>query len=149
MTHPTLSNQIAGQMRRAEGLKRIRHEAAKKAWRTRRRLAKPSQAMRKILQYLASHRDARIGVHYMGRCVYSVSCSGITYTCGYPPRRTNRRTFRAMEKRGWFVFDRRVDNGGMMGTLPDGSQGIVERSFTLHYSISDKGRRVLEAANVG
>lgn len=138
---PTLSNQIAGQIRREEGLRRVRSEAARKAWRTRRRLTKPTRAMMLVLTHLAQKPDARICIRYLGRLRCGMSFHG-PYTVDYKTRRVTYSTFRAMEKRGWLVFDSRRDSGGITGTMPDGSRGIVEPSYSLDYTLSEKGCKV-------
>jgi hypothetical protein len=130
---------IHGQRLREEALKRRRQEAAKKAWKTRRRLAKVSPTMRGIMKYLVSHGGTTISLHYHGSSVYYISLHGYAYGDGRPKRIT-RTTFRAMEKRGWLEYVKRTSSGGTMGALPNGEQGIVVESFDLHYQLSEKGR---------
>lgn len=148
-SHPTPAMQAFGEMQRQLGLKRIRHEAAKKAWRTRRYLAKPSRTMRRVLEFLASSDKARVSWHYHGITVYYVSICCVNQdgsSAPVPfsaPRKLTRTTLRAMEKRGWLEFVRRREQGGTMGTLPDGTHGVVTHSFCLDYRINDKGRKAL------
>lgn len=98
--------------------------------------------MSRILTWLASHDDARICLHYHGSTLYYVSLHGMR---GERPKRVTRTTFRAMEKRGWLEYVTRRDNGGTMGKLPNGRQGIVVHSFNLYYQLSAKG---LQAARI-
>ena len=138
MTTPTLSNRLWGEMRRQEGLKRTRHEAAKKAWQTRRRLAKPTLAMTSVLTYLVAHDEARICLGYAG-------VSRVAYTAMLGPflakPKPTKAVFRAMEKRGWLEYVSRQNTGGLMGTLPNGKQGIVAVHFELQYRLSEKGKK--------
>lgn len=131
-----------------------RSEAAKKAWRTRRRLAKPTPTMLTLLRFLAARPENRVCWHYVGRMAYCVGVAAVnddgseSSTWGaYPPRRLTRSTVRAMEKRGWLTFTRRRDHGGTMGTFSDGTRGIVEPAYSLDYAISDKGRAAVAKAN--
>lgn len=149
MTTPTLSMRIFGQMEREKGLKRVRSEAAKKARKTRRRLARPSPAMRKILAFLASRPDARLALHYNGSFVYYVSVCCINWDgshtyCPYEsPRRVTVATFRAIKKRGWLEYDRRRESGSLVTTREDGAREVVP-IFDLDYRISDKGRKAVQ-----
>lgn len=152
MTTPTLCNQIAGAMKREEGVRRVRSEAAKKAWRTRRRRAKLSPTMSRILTYLTSKTGARISVHYSGRSVYYVSLTHVNDDGSQGPtglygreHRITRASHRAIEKRGWLEFVRRRESGHSCQWGPDG-WGEKIPSYDLDYRISDKGRATLAKA---
>jgi hypothetical protein len=115
-----------------------RSEAAKKAWRTRR--AKPSPAQGKVLKFLEGHPVAKISVSRWGKgCISHV---GFRYS-GYGYPRINRTVWRAILKRKWIAKESSQTTGGLMGTLPDGTQGIVEPSYDDHYVITEKGRKAL------
>lgn len=146
MSTPTLSMQIHGEMGRAKALARSRSEAAKKAWRTRRRLAKPSPRMLVVLAYLAKHAEARLALGYITynrRPCYCYSSLNGPYDPSLP-RHLSYTTFRALEKRGWLVFDKRKETGGSH-RWEGGMKGEFEPSYDLLYMISDKGRKVLAA----
>ena len=119
-----------------------RTEAAKKAWRTRRRLAKPTPAMRRVLQFLVDYRDVRVAELHHGAWCYSVWYAGIHSSPIHPPPITLS-IQRALKRRRWLERVGRHDTGGTMGTLPDGTDGIVEPSFNIEYRITDKARAIL------
>jgi len=139
--------QIHGETGRAKALARSRSEAAKKAWRTRRRLAKPSPQMGKVLAYLAKHGEARLALGYITYdrrpCYCYCSLNG-PYDSGRP-RHLSYTTFRALEKRGWVEFDKRKDTGGSHRYDIAGNKGEFEPSYDLIYRLTDKGRKALAA----
>lgn len=141
MSTPTLSMQIHGQMLREEGLKRRRSEAAKKAWKTRRRMATPTPLMARVLDHLIAKPDARVYAH--GQRSYGICGVSMTLTYGAREHRLTLNTLRAMLKRKWLEIEREVPTGGTMGTLPDGSHGIVDPSFSRYYAVTDKGRKAI------
>jgi hypothetical protein len=149
MTHPTLANQIFGEMQREEGRKRRRHEAAKKAWRTRKRLAKPTPEMRKWLEWLCRLPTQAI-VQRREDCygsMFSFGCYPFefgVYVSGTVPHFT-RNTFFAMQKRGWIEVVHRTEKmhvGTMYSTV---TQRHKDRySLTIFWKVTDKGRKALE-----
>lgn len=148
MATPTLSMRIAGQRLREDAMKQRRSEAAKKAWRTRRRRAKPTPHMRKVLEFLASSPGACLSEHYTGKWLYHAGMNQINPNGthgGISGRRlrVTVTTLRSLKSRKWLEYVRRRDSGGIMGDLPDGTRGIVEPTFDLDYRISDKGRKAL------
>jgi hypothetical protein len=119
-----------------------RREAALKAWKTRRRMAKPSPAMTRVLKHLASKSDARISAH--GMRSFGICGVSLTHTYGYKEHRMTQNTLRAMLKRKWVELEKETLTGGLMGDLPDGSHGVVDPSFSRTYRLTDKGRSVIE-----
>jgi hypothetical protein len=118
-------------------LQERRSAAAKKAWQTRRRLAKPSETMRKALEVL-SRPDRVLNVHFHeGLGCTSISLSGSTGV------RVTFSTFKALKKRKWIAFDREDDCGGTMGKNTEGKWVIVRRSFNRKYVISQRGRKAI------
>src|SRR5690242_15185766 len=108
----TLSMQMFGQMQREAGLHRVRSEAAKKAWRTRRRLATPTPEMRKWLEWL-NRSDKYAIVQRREDCYGSLFSFGvypfdINLSGGGQPHFT-RNTFFAMQKRGWIAVVHRSE----------------------------------------
>lgn len=143
MSTPTLSMQIFGQMQQEEGIKRRRSEAAKKAWRTRRRRARPTPAMRRILEHLTKKPNARI----YGHGNKSLGLCGVRLTETYYSRegRMSQLTLRGLMERRWIEVESESRTGGTMGTMPDGSHGIVDPSFSRYYRITEKGRKAMES----
>ena len=144
MAQPTISNKIAAEYNRKEATARRRSEAAKKAWRTRRRRAKLSLAMRKTLESLM--RDgARISLGYTGGLWCHVGIKGVNADGSqfviYGPKPT-KSTFRALEKRGMVELERRRNTGGTTTYYNDGAKEHRE-SFDLDYQITEKGRKAL------
>ena len=134
---------------------RRRHEAALKAWKTRRRRARISPTMRKVLEFLNGDSRNRLAVHFTGKVAYWMKLTVRQPNgseAGLPSHLHGRRgrvrvtTFRALERRGWVEADRRWEWGGVMGTLSDGTQGVVERIYDFDYRLSDKGRQALETS---
>ena len=104
-------------------------------------MAKPSKHMAKVLAYLSRLENARLTLHYSGKILYYVSLQ-----CDSPEfLRISKATHRAFQKRGWLEFDKRRDSGGLMGELPDGSQGIVSPSFNMDYKLSEEGRKIADS----
>lgn len=137
MTTPTPSMRLFGQIGREAQRKRIRHEAAKKAWRTRRRLAKPTPTMRTIMEGLIASDARRIYLHYCGTTHYGTGITNWTYG-----PRLSYSTFRAMEKRDWVKLDRRVECGETISY--ESGQELREPNFDLLYRLSDKGIKALK-----
>ncbi len=145
MSVPTLSMRLAAKANLAKGKKRRRSEAAKKAWRTRRRQAKPSKTMLAILEWLIERDENRVYEHRVGKWLYFAGRRGRYHGC----HRFTIATMRALKRRGWLKLDCRSDTGGILGMLPDGSHGIVEPSYDLLYRISDKGQAAIDKARKG
>lgn len=146
MTTPTLSSRIHGEINRAAAKKRMRSEAAKKAWRTRRRLARPTKVMRKWLEWLAA-RPANVIVQRREDCYGSMFSFGV-YPETNPPSlyspQFTRGTFWALQKRGWIERFARTKEQHV-GTRWEGGKETKLYGYRAYWRITDKGRKALEA----
>lgn len=138
MSTPTVSMQIFGEGLRKDTKKRIRSQATKKAWKTRRRLEKLSPTMQLILEYLASSSSARIRSMYarstvLGYFYYGTKLEGAGSISPFCARRNSISivTVAALEKRQWIKI-----------TAP--YAGDKEGCNDVFYTITDKGRKALE-----
>jgi hypothetical protein len=120
-----------------------RSEAAKKAWRTRRRMAKVTPTMRRVLDVLSRFPGLRLSMTLMGawRChLHWTQLNGDGTTgpiTSHAPRRVSYGTLRAMVKRGWLEQAGRRCTGTW--TTDDRTQAIWE----LDHVITAKGRKAL------
>ncbi len=142
MSTPTISMRIFGEMQRAKGLQRVRHLAAKKAWQTRRKLAKASSQMLAVMWSITRDRYYLSLCHTGGGDIYGCRINGINADgssfLALGSTKVSYNTFRALEKRGWLKSEgRRVTGSG-----PD-SKGRICESFDLDYRLSDKGQSAL------
>src|SRR5437773_169645 len=135
--------QIYGAARRAEGLARRRSEAAQKAWRTRRRRARPTPTMRRWLEWLGRPENVIVQWTTTGR---GSSFHFGAYPENTPPQRSGlrftRRTFLALESRKWvepFLTTPERYSGSSFSL--DGETRYYSRKR--FWRLTDKGRRAL------
>lgn len=145
---PTLSMKIHGEVMKQSAHKaKQRSQAVKKAWRTRKRNEKASPTQIKILKALTESEDTvRLSAGYNDTLgLWGVNFYGRFYQHGRI--RLTVTTFSVLKRRKWIEKDggERLD-GGTMGTLPNGKQGIISRSYHVLYKITDKGRKILKQA---
>lgn len=81
--------------------------------------------------------------HLNEKTYYAVRLCNSDHYVSRSPRITYS-TYRAMKKRGWFEFSKKTHTGGRLGTLPDGTIGMVEQYFDMHYVLSEKARKTLQ-----
>jgi hypothetical protein len=131
-------------------------EAAKKAWRTRRRQAKPSKVMRRWLAYLM-HPNACVVARYRSNLGTLFSFGSyppptlerMYHTPSWPPHFA-RGTFFALFKRRWVERVHRTAER-QCGHSYDSRTGarVDHYGHETYYQITDRGRRALAAAEGG
>jgi hypothetical protein len=129
----------------ATDIKRNRRiQAAKKAWRTRRRLAKPSKKMREWLVWLARYPENVIVQRwdsYLGSGFSFGVYPETAYRYSTQPKRFTRGTFWAMQKRGWVECFHRTEND-IVGINWSSDHGEIERmGHRRYWRITTKGRK--------
>lgn len=149
MTTPTLSMQMFGQSQWEIYRKRQRSEAAKKAWKTRRRLARPTPTMRKWLEWLARRPENVIVQRredYWGSS-FSFGAYPETSVPSYSPQFT-RTTFYPLQKRGWIEAFHRTKECLVGKTLSENGEWQERYGFRVYWRITNKGKAVLAKAKV-
>ncbi len=144
MTTPTLSMQLCGIEGRRTALARCRHEAAKKAWATRRKNAKLSISQKKLLAFLMEPK-AFLEHRSSAFCGFFLSCGTDTGAgCWGAPRQIAKATFRSLERRG-LLSEREHKLGGVTTwTDHDGVRRSEREVYTI-FRISEKGRKLIAA----
>jgi hypothetical protein len=140
MSTPTLSMRIFGEHLRREVMHEMRSAAAKKAWQTRRRRAKPSPMMLKVLEAMATGKQLYThGTERLG--IVGISLSPVTW---HPWRfRITRTTLKALLARKWIEKTEEYDRGDTSTIGPDGEWIVVDHSWDRYFTITDKGRQAI------
>lgn len=142
MSTPTLSMQLFGQTQREKAAKKARSEAAKKAWQTRKRRAKPSATMNLWLYWLSRNPTHAIVQRFESNlgCMFNFGPyppGAVTFSS--PPEFT-RGTFFALRRRGWIREVARTEpHYSGFSILPDGKK-VEHHTYCRYWQITDKGR---------